>query len=244
MTFAEAKAHLCNRKLNADYSDIANNDLFSDTDLGEWINQAILKAWDYELWPFTQITLTQPTTFLGAANGYYNHPEDFMLGSIRRLTVGGKEYRPLRFEDYLKYKDEHPTDSERLWSFHEQFIFVNANAYTVGDDMDALGKGLAPKLSNASDLLPFSTVTDDKEHSGNEAIVQLAYGEALGSEKKNKPTEAEAERKKAYQMLQLLWKPFSEFNSNRQSQDRPMFDVPDFFSGRGNSSQNIGNFNL
>ena len=47
MTFQEAKQHLA-RKLNINYTEIANNDLFTDTDLGELIKLAVIKVWDYK----------------------------------------------------------------------------------------------------------------------------------------------------------------------------------------------------
>src|ERR1044072_117683 len=46
MTNQEAKQHLA-RKLNIDYSDIANNDLWTDTDLQTLLQLGIFKAWDY-----------------------------------------------------------------------------------------------------------------------------------------------------------------------------------------------------
>ncbi len=71
----------------------------------------------------------------------------------------------------------------------------------------------------------------------------LGYAEALDSDKKKQPQQAEIERKKAYQTLDALWKPFADQKALMQSAGRPMFEVPDFLSQGKNSSQFIGNFN-
>jgi hypothetical protein len=235
MTFSEAKQHLCNRKLNGDYSDISNNDLFTDTDLGEWIKLAVIKAWDYKPWDFTEGSKEGITT-----NTYLDYPQDIQSGSIYLLRVNGEEYKKVLFQDYLKYLEDYSTATARIWSEQKRFIFINTNAYTAGEPFDLFGKLMPPVLSGANDLLPFSPDTDNYEHSGNEAIVLLGYAEALASEKFKNPAQSEIERGKAYQLLDLIWKPFEEAHSLLQSKNRPFFNVPNYF---GNNAQNsIGNF--
>jgi hypothetical protein len=238
MTNLEAKQHL-SRKLNLDYNDIANNDLFTDTDLQSFIQMGIFKAWDYKPWPFTQ-KVKKATS---VSTEYYDHPTDIINGSIYRLTMGGEEYKKLDPQSYFKRFEDDSNAQNRIWTEVETYIFVNQNAYTVGDELCLFGKKFPTTLSGSSDLLPFSPTTDNFEHSGNEAIVLLAYGEALDSEKKKNPAQAEVERKKAYQILDVLWKPFAEQQALMQSAGRPMFEVPDFF-GKGNKNDPayIGNF--
>lgn len=238
MTNLEAKQHLA-RKLDILYSDIANNDLFTDTDLQAFIQLGLLRAWDFKPWPFTQ-KVKKATS---VSTEYYDHPSDIMNGSIYRLTMAGKEYKKLDPQSYFKRFEDDSTAQDRLWTEVETYIFVNQNAYTVGDEMCLFGKKFPITLSADADLLPFSITTDNYEHSGNEAIVLLAYAEALDSEKKQKPDQAEVERKKAYETLNVLWKPFEEQKALQQSAGRPMFEVPDFFGGsRGSSPEYIGNF--
>lgn len=239
MTNLEAKQHLA-RKLGIDYSDIANNDLWTDTDLQVLIQLGVLKAWDYKPWPFTK-KVKKATTI---STEYYDQPSDLMNGSIYRLTIGGKEYKKLIDEDYFKWFEDNESATDRIWTEVESFIFVNQNAYTVGDEMCLFGKKFPITLSGDSDLLPFSPTADNYEHSGNEAIILLGYGEALDSEKMKNPAQAEIERKKAYQTLDVLWKPFAEQRALLQSKGRPMFEVNDFFGGSGKrGSQYTGNFN-
>src|SRR5882724_6517900 len=203
MTNLEAKQHLA-RKLDINYSDISNNGLWTETDLQTLIQLGALKAWDFRPWPFTQKTKKATSNSDGVTNGYYDYPSDIMNGSIYLLKVGGKEYKKILMEDYQKFFEDNPTATDRLCSETETFIFINPRAYTVGDEICIFGKKFPTTVSSDGDLLPFSPTADNYEHSGNEAIVQLAYAEALDSEKKRNPSQAELERKKAYQTLDIL----------------------------------------
>lgn len=241
MTLSESKQALA-RKLDIDYSDIANNGLFTDSDLVALIQFAVEKAWDFKPWPFTQHTETATTI---AATDYYDHPQDLMSGSIGYLTVAGKEYTKLSMAAYLDYLQCNATGTDRIWAERELYIFINKNAYAGGvDTFDLYGKAYPPSLGS-TDELPFSPITDSSEHSGNDAIVQLAYAEALSSEKKKNAEQGAAERKEAYETLSLLWKPFADAVARQNQTGRPMFNVPALFPGSSASSQSpIGNFNL
>jgi hypothetical protein len=239
MTSTEAKQELA-RKLDIDYSDIANNGLFTDTDLGAYIQLGVIDAWDYKPWPFTQRTKTATTL----ASDYYDHPQDLMNNSIYLLKVAGKEYKKVLIEDYLKYLEDFPSAKDRLWSENETYIFINRNAYTVGDTFDLYGKKMAPQLSSGTDILPFSPITDNQEHSGNHAIVLLAHSWALESGKKNDSATAQIVRGEALGILKTLWKPFELSRAAMQSKGRPMFQVPDFLgNGTGKTDPTtVGNF--
>src|SRR5882724_6177581 len=103
MTFDEAKQHLA-RKLDINYSDIANNGLFTDTDLSVFIQQAVMKAWDYKFWDFAEGSKTGTTL----SSPYYDYPQDIQSGSVFLLWLGGKEYKKLSFQDYKKYFQDFP----------------------------------------------------------------------------------------------------------------------------------------
>lgn len=238
MTFLEAKQHLA-RKLNIDYADIANNDLFDDTDLEIYIQLGIQKAWDYKPWDFTEgsKTATMVQDIIDA--GYVDYPNDFQSGSVYLLKIAGKEYKKLLFQDYLKFFEDYPEARDRYFSEQNRFLFINPFSFSVGETFDVYGKLMPPIVVDDTDLLPFSPDSDNYEHSGNEAIVLFAYSEALASEKLKNQSGATTEREKAYQILNVLWKPFEEARSLLQSKNRPFFQVPDFF---GNNRQSSGNF--
>jgi hypothetical protein len=236
MTNLEAKQALA-RKLNIDYSDIANNDLFTEADLQDYVQSGVTKAWDYKPWDFTEAAKSGTTI----NTNYYDYPQDTQLGTASLLFVDGEEYDKKDFRDYQRHLKGNPSSEEKIWAEHKGFIFINKNSYTIGVTYDVFGKLNAPTLSASGDLLPFSPATDNQEYSGNRAIIHFAYAEALGSEKKKNPNQATLEEKKAYAILDILWKPFADARALQQTKDRPFFNVPNYY---GRNSFTPGNFNL
>ncbi len=245
MTFLEAKQEL-SRKLDIDYTNISLNGLFTDADLGAWIQLGVIDTWDYKPWPFTNGDKIFTTNSDGFTNGYYDYPTDIQGGSIYLLRINGKEYKKVLFQDYQKYFEDYPTAQDRFWTEYKTFFFINSNAYTVGQTGDLFGKSLAPTLVNTTDILPFSPQTDNNEHNGNHAIVLLAQASALESEKLQKSQEAVAVRGEALGILKSLWKPFADQHALLQPKNRPMFNVPNYFGNPTTypgSNQNQGRFN-
>jgi hypothetical protein len=240
MTLLEARQALA-RKLNIDLGSIASNDLFTEADLNDSIDAGVKRAWDYKPWSFTEKTYTTTST----SDAYYDYPADFEDESITRITVNGVRYPKKDFDDYQRYFSDWPSDDAKIWSDHGRFYFLNLNAHTVGATIQVTGKLRAPTLTSDSDLLPFSPTTDNQESSGNRAIVGLAYAEALSSEKLKNYAQAAVEEKRAYGILEILWKPMGARRANEQSVNRPFFDVPDYFGGGWSGSKHtIANFDL
>lgn len=61
MQFIEAKQALA-LKLDINYTNIAQNGLFTDSDLGLLIQFGLQRAWDYKPWPFAVKVKTAPTS--------------------------------------------------------------------------------------------------------------------------------------------------------------------------------------
>ena len=232
MTFLEAQKALC-RKLNIDFNDITNNDLFSLEDIKEWINLGALKSWDYHRWIFSEKAVYTQTA---ESKEYYDYPDEFVSDSLTILKVEDengkmKTYQKIRFEDYQKYLEENEDGNDKVFSDFKRFYFINLNAYgnAGGRKIELWGKIRAPKLVDDTDLLPFSPDTDNEENSGNEAIVRLAYSIALSSEKMKQSNRSSAEEKEAYTMLGVIAGKERTSQAQYQSKDRPFFNVPQLF---------------
>jgi len=163
---------------------------------------------------------------------------------LPRLTkVNDLEWDKKNFDDFERWFTQNPTATDTLWANYQRKWFANKNALTTGDVITLHGTLKCPALSSDSDLLPFSPDLDNDENSGNQAICRLALADLLGSEKKKAYAQAKEEEIGAFAMLDALWAPMKERQSKEQSQDRPFFDVPDFFAGRPNRrNTNTGNF--
>jgi hypothetical protein len=247
MLFSESKQSLA-RLLNINYANIANDALFSDADLGDYIQTGVNRAWDAYPWSFTEgakrmTAAVDPST--GLLPVYIMYPETFEDESAKRLIITGKgEFEKISFADYQKFLDDNPLATDKLWADYNRRIFVNKNAYSIGDEVSIWGKIRAMTLTNANDTLPFSPDTDNEENSGNKAIVRLAYAGVLSSDKKKEYAQGSVEEKSALEMLAALWAPMGQRRAAEQPKDRPFFNVPDLFPRRGSgpTSRNIGNF--
>lgn len=220
----EAKKALC-RKLDIDWDYISTNGLFNATDIQDFVQSGVDLAWEYKPWTAKEHTYKLTAT----SDAYYDYPNTFEDESISRLSVAGKEYTKVNWDDYQKALEDAPSNTDRIWAEHGRFFFVTASA---GDEICITGKLRHSTLSGDNDLLPFSTYSDDKESSGNRAVILLAYAEALDSEKKKDTARAEVQRKNAYRLLDILWAPMDERRAQETNYNRPFFNVPDFFGKR------------
>lgn len=241
MTKLEAKKATC-RLLNIEYSDIANNDLFSSEDLDDYLDTGISRAWNYKPWDFSEGAKTATLSSDDITKGYVDYPIEMMSGGAFLLVVNGQEFEDkLVYRDFRRQLQDDSNSQDQIWAEYKRFIFINMNATSAGQSFDVYGKLNAPKLSSDSDLLPFSPDTDDQEDSGNKAIVRFAYADALSSEKKKNSQQAEVEEKKAFSMLDIVWKPFAQLQANQQIA-RPMLNVPDYFGKNPKNPAYTGNF--
>lgn len=245
MTFLEAKQALA-RKLDINYSDIANNDVFSDTDLGEYINTACYMAWDFAFWDFAEHSKTATLLSGDITHGYVAYPDDIQPSSVYYLAINGQEYSKKIFNGYKRYFQNNPTAQDKFWAEFKRLIFFNTNIAQVGQVIDVYGKRNFQKLSADADVMPFSPNVDAQEFSGNDGVVILAYSLALSSEKKMNPTQGAVEEKRAYGIFTVLKNQLEAGRAIEQPKDTPMFDTPDYYrnKGRGRSSSPIGGFSV
>lgn len=241
MTNLEAKKAL-SRKLNIDWSDIANNDLFSSEDIQDYINQGVMQAYDYKFWDFAEHSKTATLESTDITNGYVAYPNDILPSSIYYVSINAKEYTKRNFTSFKKLLEDQSTSLDKVWAEYKRLLFFNQNTCSAGHVIDIYGKRGCRTLSNDSDLLPFSPDTDNEEYSGNQACILLAYAEALSSEKKKNPGQAKAEFDKATLILDRLAGQMDQGKASEHSPNKPMFDVPNMFPNRNGGSSSIGTF--
>lgn len=238
MTFLEAKEELC-RKLNTSWDNIraGTNDLYNWDDIDSWVNLAIQEVWDYHRWIFSEKAYTTSTV---ASQEYYDYPDDFISDSIYLLRITDSQalyetYKKIRFQDYIKYREDTPTGENALWADHNRQYFVNPERWnnTAGRTIEIHGRMRCDNLTSSTGLLPFSTDSDNEENAGNHAIVKLAYAMVLDSEKKNNPNKATKIRQEAYQTFEILAKREREDLADYEAYERPFFKRQTLFGGGG-----------
>lgn len=228
--------------LDIDYTNISLNDVFSDTDLLEYINEGCKQAWSMARWTFSQQIKTWTLVTQDITDGYMNIPEDIMPPSIFSVWINGVEADRKDVVSLRRYLAENPSGTNLYVAIYKNNLYFNTYSVSAGQVIDIYAKKrFAPFTASSSsgELLPFSLGADGFEDSGNNAIVRLAYAEALGSEKKKNYAQAEVERKKAMAILTPLAEETKEDTANEQMVSKPMLDVPDFFAGE-NQGSSIG----
>jgi hypothetical protein len=267
MTFLEAKQNLCSLKLNIGYDDMVagNNELFSLQDIEAAMNYGIRRAWDYKIWPFSENFDTIDGSNAGSSGMIsLQTPDGVKFQSIFLAVVNGTPWDGTgngkrNFKDFVKWMSDYPTDASKIWAEFGINLYFNGNtgAFTSAYSIILYGKLACPDYSTLGtpaddtfgddDLMPFSSEDGDStagtDGSGNDAIILFAYSYLLASEKKKQQEQAEVQEKNAYVILDAAWAGYSEGKSQNLPQNRPFFNVPNFFPGRPNRDNTIpGNF--
>jgi len=216
---------LCTQ-LNIDWSDITENDLFSETELARWLSTAYREAVARHPWPFTE-----GREEISSVSGQekYDYPTNIKTGSLRYLTVNDKRYKKLLFEDYLIHLEDYTSCEEKLFSERNRIIYVNYNATDFGNSIVCYGQ---VEVTGSVTSATTSTVFTEAEPEADEAILKLAHSKALASDKMKNPTRARIEKAEAFQILDEVWQRIVEKRHTYRTKERPLFKRVDVLSGR------------
>lgn len=225
-TFSDMVDELRSRLMSAD-----NSTLFTDTRLKSLINTAYRWAGSY--FPWFELQKAKQTTTI-ANHEYYDYPDNFVTGSIIKLTVDGDDYERADFLAYQKYKETYPDDDTKYFSQYGRQYFIFPTPTTDGLTIVIWGLAQVDKLVNDDD----KTIFYNFNISGNEAIVKKALSIAV---KTANPQLAIVEENEAKEILTTIWSDIKRRSMNDHQINKPFFDVPDFFGGLS-SVENIGRF--
>ena len=196
--------------------------LYTDTILRDWVDTAHRWVAGYRKWPFTEGRVS--TTY--AATEETPYPEGWKPDSIRLLTVGGKRFRKLTFQDYQRYKEEQTTGQDPVFSDFGFTLFLNVNA-SVSGTMIVYGQ-YTPTSIDVTDNTA-TTVFSNRDEDGNEAMVEEMLSYAMKREKKM--DEALTHHNRAVALLEGIWKRFTDEQFGYQTKDRGMFEYFDVLNG-------------
>lgn len=116
----------------------SSNTFWTSSQLVSWLNQAMIYCCGYKKWPFTEDIDISLTTI--ASKEDYNYPLKFKSDSIRILTIDGKMYEKIRYDDYLRYKEDDPTGTDRVFSDYKRVIYINPDAFSAGKTITIYGQ--------------------------------------------------------------------------------------------------------
>lgn len=215
---------ICSR-LNLDWSDISNNDLYTETELTQWLTFAKNEVMARYSWPFTE-----GREEIASVSGQekYDYPTNVKSDSIRYLTINDKRYQKLLFEDYLKYREDYDSGSKKFFSDRNRILYVNYLADDFGNSIVVYGQ---VEVTGAIDSTTSTSVFTQAEPEGDTIIVDLAYARALSSEKEQDLVKARSVKNEALQQLDEIWNRIAERQYTYQTKDTAMFERLDVLNG-------------
>src|SRR3990167_2477461 len=174
---------------------------YTDSILNTLFQDAHTWASAYHKWPFTE-ERDASTTWSGTEQVLYSSfGVEYKSDAIRLMLIGDKRMKKLNFEDYLTFREEQSSSSDRVFSDFGRTLYINPNA-DVSGTLAVYGQG-QPTLIDITDETA-TTVFSTYDEEGNEAMVNKMISYAKTRE--HKIQEAEAYEAKAQAQLENIWK--------------------------------------
>ena len=191
------------------------------------INRAYIKSAALFLWPETE-DAKKTSTENGA--DYYDFPDDWQSDSMWRVEIDGVMYgedpdgSPLAFRDYLKWKEDNPTSTEKKWSVQKKRFFVTPTPTTNGDNnISVWGHLVVPLLSAVGDATIFSYIRPECN-----IAIELEAVAILKAKEQNEKVAQGFYSPEAKGILALAWSKVKKAQP-KYAKNLPILDVPNFF---------------
>lgn len=217
-----------------------DNSIFPDTTRLRAINRAYRKAAAIFNWP--QLQDAKKTTTQANQN-YYDLPNTWRPFSAWRLEVNYEQWgedpdgSPIKFSDFLIFKEQFPDDSAKRWALQNKRFFMTPTPTAAGITICAWGQKNVTALAVDADTTVFSY----NAPGCNEAIILEAS--AILKKKGEQDDKGQMLSKEAGAMLAVE---FGKFGGQKANSEKiqPFLHVQDMFAtrGRGSNPNNIGNF--
>jgi hypothetical protein len=179
--------------------------------LEDWIREANDYTTTKHKWPLSEVR-DQTTSWSGTEEvPYTDFNINFKADSIRIMRIGDKRLKKINHEDYLIYREDESSGTERVFADFGRILFINPNCGLSGT-IAAFGQytpTIDPTDSTATTI--FSTF--DQE--GNEAIVEKMT--SYLKRREHLPDEAELHDQRADAKIEGLWQKVQDEQFNYKS---------------------------
>lgn len=200
----------------------------TQTTLDNWIDRAHKYAAAFKKYPFTEKRDSSDNTSTSSEEHAY--PTDFKSDSIRILTVGGKRLQKINFDDYLRFKEENGSASDRIFADFNRTYFINPNI-DISGTIVAYGQYLVPTI-DATDNTAI-TVFSNHDEDGNDAIVEKVLSYA--SQREGKLDDSKLHSQNADALLSAVWDRVAAEQFGYQAKGEGMWERIDVVEGNYNN---------
>jgi len=210
---------------------VGTSSYFTPTRIEDQINDSYLTVAAARQWPDIKKGFVTHTE---AGEDYYDYPSNCQSESIFKISVDSdSKYDKWDFEDFMKFVEDNPTSTKKIFSEYGRQIFIFPTPTTTGSaNLILWGVIQAAPLEDDGDVTMFTDWADVL----NEAIEQDAYGNLIQNIDPNKSLNAITNSER---IIIKEWKKIAD-RLQRKLKDNPQFEVPDFFNG--SSSGTPGTF--
>lgn len=174
---------------------------------------------------------------------YYDYPQEWRPESIWKLVVDGITYgldpdgSPMFFSDYLLFKEENPTSTDKIWANQWRRFFISPTPTTAGtNNIEVWGLNNVVDLDDDDDITIFSYAQPEV----NEAIALEAVNIL-----KSKGQEQRSGQMLSAEAKSIVMNSWTRIKKSRSKKEKvqPFLNVPDFFSGNLSNSE-LGKFDV
>ncbi len=201
--------------------------LYPTTTVDNAINRAYRKAG--ALFPWPELMDAKKTT-TQTNQEYYDYPQSWRSNSIWKLDIDGVRYgedpdgSPLSYDDYLNWKEDYPTNTDKKWANQWRRFFIWPVPTTATGVVSVWGIMVTETLTEDGSITIFSYSMPEC----NEALVLEAV--AILKSKGEQENSALFRSTEAKQILASAWGKIMKEQA-KYEKNQPFFEVPDYFSG-------------
>ena len=188
-----------------------------------WVNHGYFWALNYKDWPFSETVDKSLVAVSGQEE--YAYPSDIKSDSIKYLKINGYRYRKIKFDDYLKYRENYDSTQERIFTDYGRTLYVNPLASDFSGSFYLYATKQPSSLSLDADTTLFATADTEAE----EAIIK--YAQAIGLKKMEEYNQANNIMQEATLILERIWEKTKNQSATYESREHPMFDRIDILQG-------------
>jgi hypothetical protein len=223
--------------VQADLNVGTESTLYSPTVIDLAINRAYTKS--AALFPWPELMDAKKTT-TQVGQEYYDYPSTWRSNSIWKLDIDGVRWgedpdgSPLSFDDYLNWKEDNPTSTDKKWANQWRRFFFRPLPTTATVVISVWGIMVNETLSEDAHVTIFSYSMPEC----NEAVVLEAV--AILKSKGEQEKSGEFRSTEAKGILAVAWGKIRTENA-KYEKNQPFFNVPDYYSGSG-TAQKTGDF--
>ena len=197
----------------------------TETMVRKWLGDANTWAAAYKKWPFTEYK-NKSTAFTSGTETYAYPNTSFKTDSIRIMQVGSCLFEKKNFSDYLKYREDYASGTDKIFSDFGRTLYINPNC--ASGTIYAYAQ-YTPIIIGTIAASTDSTVFSSYDAEGDDAVIQKAL--SWVSLRKGDLKKAADYGDRAKLLLEEIWQRCKDEQFAYQTKDREMFEGFDVLEG-------------